>query len=410
MRRLTRAMRAHKSVARAIARSCRPLQDMPESTRAPSPAGGIRAPRPTAISRALGLGFLALVAFGVTYLAVKAVGPRKNDWPAESPPGMVWIPGREFTMGSDAASARADEQPAHRVRVDGFWMDETEVTTDEFRKFVEATGYVTTAERKPEWEDLEKQLPPGTPKPDDDKLVPGSMVFTPTSELVPLDNHARWWRWQPGADWRHPEGPDSSLEGKENHPVIHVSWEDATAYAAWAGKQLPTEAQWELAARGGLEAKPFVWGSEVPANNPPRANIWQGPFPVKDFGRDGFTGTAPVKSYAPNGNGLYDMAGNVWEWVADWYRADTYKTRAGRLPVTNPSGPDDSFDPQEPYASKRVIRGGSFLCNDSYCSGYRPSARMKTDPFTGLSHTGFRCVVTPEMRRTGAAKSNNPSG
>ena len=299
-------------------------------------------------------------------------------------------------MGSDAADARADEKPAHRVHVDGFWMDETEVTNAQFRAFVEATHYVTTAERKPLWEDLQKQLPPDTPKPPDDRLVAGSIVFTPTDGPVPLDHHSRWWRWQPGADWRHPQGPDSSIERKDDHPVVHVSWEDAAAYADWAGKKLPTEAQWEFAARGGLDGKEFIWGDQPPGDKTKLANIWQGKFPYEDSAADGFAGTAPVRSFAPNGRGLYDMAGNVWEWVADWYRADTYEGRARRSLVSNPAGPDDSFDPQEPYTFKRVIRGGSYLCNDCYCSGYRPSARMKTDPLTGLSHTGFRCVKVPD--------------
>jgi formylglycine-generating enzyme required for sulfatase activity len=360
--------------------------------------------------RILGLGLLALAAFGLTFLLVRATQSRQSEPPDVNPPHMVWIAGGDFTMGSDAADARADEKPPHRVRVDGFWMDETEVSNGEFNRFVEATGYVTTAERKPRWEDLKNQLPPGSARPADDALVPGSMVFTPSSEPIPLNVHARWWRWQPGADWRHPQGPDSSIEGKSSHPVIHVSWEDATAYARWAGKHLPTEAQWEFAARGGLERKPYVWGDEAPSIDPSRANIWQGRFPIADLGSDGFAGTAPVKSYPPNGYGLYDMAGNVWEWVADWYRADTYQGRAGRGLIANPLGPQDSFDPQEPYTSKRVIRGGSFLCNDSYCSGYRPSARMKTDPLTGLSHTGFRCVLTPEMRRAGAAPSRGQFG
>ena len=363
-------------------------------------------PKDRTVARLLGLSVLGVLAFAATFLVVKINHSSPTGPPAESPLGMAWIPGCEFTMGSDVADARGDEKPTHRVRVDGFWMDETEVTNAEFRKFVESTGYATTAERKPRWEDLQKQLPPGTPKPADDKLVPGSMVFTPTSEPVPLNNHARWWRWQPGADWRHPEGPESSIAGKGNHPVVHVSWEDADAYARWAGKRLPTEAEWELAARGGSDGKPYVWGDEAPSISPSRANIWQGRFPYQNLGSDGFKGTAPVKSYAPNGYGLYDMAGNVWEWVADWYRSDTYQSRAGRGLIVDPPGPEDSFDPQEPYTSKRVIRGGSFLCNESYCAGYRPSARMKTDPLTGLSHTGFRCVVTPEMRREGAASAH----
>ncbi len=319
---------------------------------------------------------------------------------------MVWIPGGEFSMGSDTPEARADEKPVHRVRVAPFWMDQTEVTNAAFGRFVAATGYQTTAERKPLWEDLAKQLPPGTPKPPDEVLVPGSLVFTPTDGPVPLDNHARWWRWQPGADWRHPRGPDDSIEGMENHPAVHISWEDAAAYAAWAGKRLPTEAEWEFAARGGLDGKPFVWGDAKPTEGASRANIWQGTFPNKNLARDGFSGTAPVKSFPPNGYGLYDMAGNVWEWVADWYRNDTFEKRAQRQAIENPQGPNDSFDPQEPYTSKRVIRGGSYLCNESYCSGYRPSARMKTDPLTGLSHTGFRCVVTPAMLRESGKTSD----
>ncbi len=350
------------------------------------------------------------MAFGLTYAAVKAGRFVKEGSFAEGPAGMVWIPGGEFTMGSDAADARADEKPDHRVFVDGFWMDASEVTNAEFRRFVESTGYTTTAERKPLWEDLQKQLPPGTPEPADDSLVPGSMVFTPPSEAVPLNNHARWWRWQPAADWRHPEGPNSTIEGKDQHPVVHVSWDDAAAYAKWASKRLPTEAEWEFAARGGLDHKSFVWGDDAPANDSPRANIWQGQFPIEDLRSDGFAGTAPVKSYAPNGYGLFDMAGNVWEWVADWYRDDVYRARADQGLIANPRGPHDSFDPQEPFASKRVIRGGSFLCNESYCTGYRPSARMKTDPLTGLSHTGFRCVMSAGTRGADAAKSRDQRG
>ena len=348
---------------------------------------------------------LGLAAFGVTYSLVSALRSANSTPVADHPAGMVWIAGGEFTMGSSDDDARPDERPPHRVRVDGFWMDQTEVTNAQFSEFCDATSYVTTAERAPEWADLARQLPPDTPRPADAVLVPGSMVFTPTTGPVPLDRHARWWRWQAGADWRHPDGPQSSIREKDNHPVVHVSWDDAVAYARWAGKRLPTEAEWEFAARGGLSAQPFVWGRDRPTKGSPRANLWQGNFPYQDTGSDGFTGTAPVKSFPANGYCLFDVAGNVWEWVDDWYRPDTYARRAGQALTVNPSGPPDSLDPQEPYASKRVIRGGSFLCNDSYCTGYRPSARMKIDPLSGLSHTGFRCVATSAMLRGLEAKS-----
>jgi formylglycine-generating enzyme required for sulfatase activity len=306
---------------------------------------------------------------------------------------MVWIPGGEFRMGSDDAVSRPDERPSHRVRVDGFWMDETEVTNSEFERFVEATGYVTIAERIPKAEDLLAQLPPGTPPPRQEDLVAGSLVFTPSSGPIPLDNFNRWWRYQAGASWRHPKGPGSTIEGKGNHPVVHVAWDDAVAYARWADKRLPTEAEWEFAARGGLKGKPYVWG-DLPIDDPVcRANIWQGGFPYQNLGTDHHLETAPVRSYPPNSFGLYDVAGNVWELCHDWYRPDTYSSRAASGAVAvNPSGPEKSHDPREPYTPKRVTRGGSFLCNDIYCTGYRPSARMTIPPDTGLSHTGFRCV------------------
>jgi formylglycine-generating enzyme required for sulfatase activity len=305
------------------------------------------------------------------------------------PPGMVWIPGGVFTMGSADIHAQPDEMPPHQVRVEGFWMDQTEVTNAQFRAFVVATGYITTAEIPPDWEVLKKQLPPGTPKPPDEVLVASSLVFKATTHPVPLTDVTSWWAWVAGADWRHPEGPGSSIEGKDDHPVVHVSWDDAEAYAKWAGKRLPTEAQWEMAARGGLGGMAYVWGDEpIDAQ---RANVWQGSFPHENTAADGFAMTAPVKSYPPNGYGLYDMAGNVWEWVADWYRPDTYR-RAADGEAVDPKGPDASFDPAEPTVPKRVNRGGSFLCHASYCAGYRPSARMKTSPDTSLSHMGFRCV------------------
>ena len=292
--------------------------------------------------------------------------------------GMVWIPSGTFIMGSDEGNP--DEQPIRPVTINGFWMDKTEVTNEQFQKFVDATGYLTIAERKPNPEDF--------PGADPALLVPGSVVFSPPDHEVPLDNHFQWWRYVPGANWRHPEGPGSSIEGREKHPVVHVAWEDAVAYCEWAGKRLPTEAEWEYAARGGLDRQPYVWGETKMPGDQHRANIWQGEFPINNTAKDGYPATAPVGSYSTNGFGLHDMAGNVWEWVHDWYRPDSYQSGE----KLNPKGPDSSFDPNEPGTPKRVIRGGSYLCSDVYCTGYRPSARMKTAPDTGLSHTGFRCV------------------
>ena len=318
-------------------------------------------------------GLLLLVGF----LMWRAVG-LKPPPPDSSTEGMVWIPAGAFWMGSE--EGQSDEKPVHRVAVEGFWMDKTEVTNEQFGRFVKETGYTTTAEQKPDPRDF-----PGVPQ---ENLVAGAIVFAPPPGEVPLDNHYAWWRYQAGASWRQPEGPGSTLEGREKHPVVQVSWDDAMAYARWAGKRLPTEAEWEFAARGGLNRQPYVWGKEQVPGGKWQANIWQGKFPSQNALTDGFRGTAPVASFRPNGYGLYDMSGNVWEWCADWYLPDYYATS----PEKNPPGPDHSFDPNEPGATKRVQRGGSYLCNDSYCSGYRPSARMKSTPDTGLNHTGFRCV------------------
>jgi formylglycine-generating enzyme len=317
---------------------------------------------------------------------------------SNAPPGMVWIRGGEFIMGSNDAKTWANERPTHLVRVDGFWMDEHTVTNEEFRKFVEATGYITTAERKPDWEELKKQVPPGTPKPDDSLLVPGSLVFTPPDHSVSLENLNAWWRWVPGASWKHPEGPGSSIKGREKHPVVQVSWFDAGAYAKWAGKRLPTEAEWEFAARGGLEGKRYPWGDDFRPGGRYMANVWEGEFPVKNTGEDGFVGTAPVKSFPPNGYGLYDMTGNVWQWCSDWYRSDTYSLLGKDEVCGNPKGPLKSFDPADPLQEKRVTKGGSFLCHVSYCESYRPSARRGTATDTGMSHIGFRCVLSPEQK------------
>jgi formylglycine-generating enzyme required for sulfatase activity len=328
-------------------------------------------------------------------LAAKAAAPDAQPAPA----GMVWIPGGEFSMGSTDPLARPDERPVHRVRVDGFWMDITEVTNAQFAEFVNATGYKTVAERPVDWAELQKQVPPGTPKPPDEMLLPGSLVFTPPNHPVNLAGYDQWWSWTTGADWRHPQGPASSIEGKDNYPVVHIAHEDALAYCAWAGKSLPTEAQWEFAARGGLDHTVNVWGDE-PVDGT-RANIWQGHFPDTNTAEDGFARAAPVKSFPPNGYGLYDVAGNVWEWCADLYRPDTYARRVLELGpdgvAANPVGPDKSYDPRNPgVPESRVHRGGSFLCNDSYCASYRPSARMACSPDTGLEHLGFRCIMTSE--------------
>jgi len=316
---------------------------------------------------------------------------------------MLWIPGGEFTMGSEHALAKPNERPAHRARVHGFWMDRHHVTNAQFRRFVAATGYVTTAERNPDWEALKVQLPPGTSPPRDVDPLAGAMVFVGTEAPVPLDDVTRWWRFLPGADWRHPRGPDSDIEGKDDHPVVQVSYVDALAYAHWAGKRLPAEAEWEFAARGGLEQATYAWGDDPAPGRQPMANIWDTGsrrFPVVSPRAGGAAGTSPVGTFPPNGYGLVDMTGNAWQWVADWYRADAFAqeaTQAHGSTVENPTGPGDSFDPDDrgvpARAPKRVTRGGSFLCNVEYCLSYRPSARRGNDPYNPMSHIGFRLVM-----------------
>lgn len=305
--------------------------------------------------------------------------------------GMVFIPGGTFEMGADNDQASPDEFPKHRVQVSSFFMDVTEVTNAAFRKFVEATGYITTAEKKPDWEELKKSLPPGSQKPADSIMVAASLVFKPGKGPVDLNDYSQWWNWVAGASWKHPQGPGSDINGKDNYPVVHVSWDDAMAYCKWAGKRLPTEAEWEFAARGGLVNNIYPWGNEPVNAGMPKCNSWEGKFPYLNEKKDGFIKSAPVRSYLPNSYGLYDMAGNVWEWCSDWYNADYYSTLKGQLTI-NPHGPATSNDPQDPYAPKRSLRGGSFLCNEAYCTGYRVARRMKSSPDTGLEHTGFRCA------------------
>jgi formylglycine-generating enzyme required for sulfatase activity len=284
-----------------------------------------------------------------------------------------------------------DARPIHRVYVDGFWMDKTEVTNKQFAKFVEATNYITIAERTPRAEDF-----PGAPP---EKLVAGSTIFTPTIGPVPLNNHLQWWRYQKGANWRHPLGPDSDIKGQENIPVVHIAYDDAVAFCKWASKRLPTEAEWEFAARGGLEQKLYAWGDELKPEGKWMANTYQGKFPVQggDTGEDGFVGIAPVAQYPANGYGLYDMAGNVWEWCSDWYRPDYYETlaRTGKV-ARNPQGPSSSLDPLEPKQPKRVHRGGSFLCTDQYCTRYMVGSRGRGEVNTASNHVGFRCVKSAQ--------------
>ena len=323
------------------------------------------------------------------YTANGATSPQGNK--NGSHEHMVWIPAGTYLMGGDNKQAAPDEYPKHKVSVDGFWMDITEVTNAQFAAFVKATGYITTAEQKPDWEILKKQLPPGTPKPPDSVLVAASLVFVPAKKPVDLNNYAQWWRWQKGASWRHPHGPGSNIAGKDNYPVVHVSYFDALAYCKWAHKRLPTEAEWEWAARGGLTNNIYPWGNEGINVGQPKANTWEGSFPYKNTLRDKYYYMAPVASFKPNGYGLYDMAGNVWEWCADYYDYRYYAT-LNPAGVKNPKGPSKPFDPEEPTAIKRVVRGGSFLCNDSYCSGYRVARRMKTTEDSGMEHLGFRCV------------------
>jgi formylglycine-generating enzyme required for sulfatase activity len=319
---------------------------------------------------------------------------------------MAWIPGGTFWMGGPAPSEEArrhkhehpndpvcaglldgfpDAQPVHFVEVDGFWMDATEVTNAEFARFVKETGYVTVAERVPTAE----QYPGAKPE----MLFAGSVVFTAPKEAVPLDDYMRWWSYVRGASWRRPEGPKSSLAGRDDHPVVHVSWDDAAAYAKWAGKRLPTEAEWEFAARGGLDRKAYAWGDEFRPEGKWMANTWQGRFPVSNSGDDGHKGLARVGSYPPNGYGLYDVAGNAWEWCADWYADDYYATLAALpAPVRNPKGPEASHDPADPRTPTRVQRGGSMLCSDQYCARYLVGTRGKGAADTGNNHVGFRCV------------------
>lgn len=345
--------------------------------------------------------------------AAAADPPPITQEPAPAPQGMVWIPGGTFIMGDRRGAPHKhpehleeipehhDSQHEHEVTLDGFWMDATEVTNAQFKAFVDATAFVTDAERQRTLEEFAGQVPADIEVPEE-LLAPGSICFNPAFDPSRIDKRQLgWiyaggiWKVQPGASWHSPEGEGSSIDDRMDHPVVHVSWDDASAYCQWAGKRLPTEAEWEYAARAGLAGKHYPWGDEPRPTDAWPHNIWQGNFPYENKLEDGAQGTAAVRSYAPNAYGLYDMTGNVWEWCADWYRPEYYAVS----PKRNPAGPAESFDPLEPLIPKRVQRGGSFMCSDTYCIGYSVHSRMKGEVSSGSFHTGFRCVVDTHMPR-----------
>ncbi|MBC6996937.1 formylglycine-generating enzyme family protein [Cytophaga sp. FL35] len=325
---------------------------------------------------------------------------KKRPEDIETPPGMVWISGEVFKQGAvpQDQMAMGHEKPAHKVAVDGFFIDATEVTNNAFKKFVDETGYVTVAEREIDWEEMKKQLPEGTPRPHDSIMQPGSLTFKKAKSTVAnLYDFSQWWKWTIGANWRHPNGPESDIKGKGNYPVVHIAYEDALAYCEWANRRLPTEAEWELAARGNHKNTTYFWGDEDKSLDE-QANTWEGEFPVINTKADGYEDRAPVKSYPPNDNGLYDMAGNVWEWTQDWYNTNYYQEikNQGVVPK-NPQGAASAYNERDPYAREKVMKGGSFLCNASYCASYRISSRMATSLDSSLEHLGFRTVASAEM-------------
>ncbi len=326
---------------------------------------------------------------------IAAIKPREN---ADDTTGMVWIPAGSFKMGTDYTDKkntiyRQDELPHHLTTLHGFWIDKHEVTNQQFAEFVAATGWKTVAERPIPLEEIMKSLPPNAPPPSEEMLAPASLLFNyPEDREKGAYGVNDWWRVEQGVNWKHPHGLDSDITTKDNFPVVQVSWYDAMAYCKWAGKRLPTEAEWEYAAKGVEKENIYPWGKNPINDAKPLANYWQGQFPVVNEVKDGFERLAPVASFPPNSYGLFDMAGNVWEWCQDWYHSGYYACKSSNKLVENPQGPDTSFDPDMPGSTQKVMRGGSFLCNDSYCTGYRVAARMKSGPETGLEHTGFRCV------------------
>jgi len=345
---------------------------------------------------------LILVIFSTTYNCkndkVKSSNIKTTP-KIEVPKGMVWVESKTFLQGAKNSDkyAMAREKPAHMVAVDGFYIDVTEVTNKQFKAFVSATDYVTIAERQIDWEEMKKELPPNTPKPHDSILQPGSLIFNKkVNAVVNMENYGQWWTWETGANWKHPEGSKSSIEGKDNYPVVHIAYEDAIAYCKWANRRLPTEAEWELAAQGTNSNTIFTWGND-PAILDANANTWQGVFPTKNESKDGFEFIAAVKSYPANSIGLYDMAGNVWELTSDLFNVNYYKQLDISKTIINPKGAEKSYSPSNPYQVEYVMKGGSFLCHASYCASFRISAKMGVSIDSGSDHMGFRTVASPEM-------------
>jgi formylglycine-generating enzyme required for sulfatase activity len=317
----------------------------------------------------------------------------------KTPKNMVWVESKTFLQGAKEKDkyAMRREMPAHEVTVDGFFMDITEVTNKQFKKFIKETKYKTVAEREIDWEEMKKELPRDTPKPHDSILQPGSLIFNKkVNKVASMDNYTQWWTWKIGANWKHPEGPESSIEGKDNYPLVHIAFEDALAYCKWANRRLPTEAEWESAAQGTSVNNIYTWG-----NNPEvldeKANTWQGIFPIKNESKDGFEFISPIKSFAPNSIGIYDMLGNVWELTSDFFNVNYYQQLDKSKVIRNPKGADKSYSPSNPYQQEHVIKGGSFLCNTSYCASFRISAKMGMSPDSGSDHTGFRTIAKAEM-------------
>ncbi len=324
---------------------------------------------------------------------------KKEQISLTTPEGMIWVESKSYTKGAknNDRYAMMREKPSHEVYVDGFFIDATEVTNNQFRKFVDETGYITVAEREIDWEEMKKSLPTGTPKPHDSILQPGSLIFNDQLKMVDnMENYFQWWRWQRGASWKTPNGPGSNIANKGDYPVVHISYEDAKAYCKWANRRLPTEAEWESAAQGNYINAVFTWGNEVDLLNS-NANTWQGNFPVKNDSIDGFKMIAPVKSFPPNSIGIFDMIGNVWEITDDLFNVNYYSELSSETELKNIKGATSCYNPSNPYETQYVMKGGSFLCHDSYCASYRISARMGVSIDSGSDHTGFRTVVTPEM-------------